>query len=98
MVHCGSTGREPAGCQMWSQATRNHMSLLDLPQSGWRIVDGKLECDWEFCRSYSKCTSAPDTQQGDPIELVEVEEEELLHDSIHRDAYGEEWVEGRWVG
>ena len=32
---------------MWSQATSNNMSLLDLTQYGWRTVDGKLECDWE---------------------------------------------------
>ena len=38
--------------------------------------------------------SAPGTQQESPIELVEVEEEELLHDSVLRDAYGEECVQG----
>ena len=32
---------------MWIQATSNHMSLLDITQYGWRIVDGKLDCDWE---------------------------------------------------
>ena len=32
---------------MWNQAARNHMRLLDITQYGWKIVDGKLECDWE---------------------------------------------------
>ena len=32
---------------MWSQANQNHMTLLDLSEYGWVIVDGKLECDWE---------------------------------------------------
>ena len=32
---------------MLSQATSSHMSLLDFIEYGWRIVDGKLGCDWE---------------------------------------------------
>ena len=32
---------------MWTQATQNHMTLLDLTQHGWKVVEGKLECDWE---------------------------------------------------
>ena len=32
---------------MWNQAASNHMRLLDLTQYGWKIVDGKLECDWD---------------------------------------------------
>ena len=32
---------------MWKQAVSNHMRVLDLTQHGWKIVDGKLECDWE---------------------------------------------------
>ena len=32
---------------MWNQAACNSMALLDLTQYGWKIVDGKLECDWE---------------------------------------------------
>ena len=32
---------------MWNQAASNHMRLLDLSQYCWKIVDGKLECDWE---------------------------------------------------
>ena len=32
---------------MWSQAIQNHISLLDLTQYRWKIVEGKLECDWE---------------------------------------------------
>ena len=24
-----------------------YMRLLDLTQYGWKIIDGKLECDWE---------------------------------------------------
>ena len=25
----------------------NHVTLLDLTQYGWKVIDGKLECDWE---------------------------------------------------
>ena len=32
---------------MWSQALQNHMTLLDLTQYGWMVVEEKLECDWE---------------------------------------------------
>ena len=32
---------------MWNQAASNHMRVLDLIQYGWKIVGGKLECDWE---------------------------------------------------
>ena len=32
---------------MWNQDASNHMRLLDLTQYCWKIVDGKLECDWE---------------------------------------------------
>ena len=128
---------------MWSQATRNHMALLDLTQYGWKIVQGKLECDWESdenqtavseqvgllfrgcsCCSVTACStrhcscvkkgskcgpgcrckncsnsvnsnfvaSVPGTQQHSPVELLEVEQEELLQDELLRREYGEEWV------
>ena len=126
---------------MWSQATQKHMSLLDLTQYGWKVVEGKLECDWESdenqtavrervgllfrgcsCSSVTACstrrcgcvkkgskcgpgcrckncsntvnvvTSAPGTQQHNPVELLEVEQEELLHDDLLRMEYGEECV------
>ena len=32
---------------MWNQDASNHMRLLDLTQYCWKIVDRKLECDWE---------------------------------------------------
>ena len=32
---------------MWSQAAHNQMTLLDLSQCGWNIVDDQLECDWD---------------------------------------------------
>ena len=38
--------------------------------------------------------TAPGTQQENPTELVEVEEEELLHDSVLTNAYGLECMEG----
>ena len=127
---------------MWSQATQNHMSLFDLTQYGWKVVEGKLECDWESdenqkairervgllfrgcsCSSVTACStchcgcvkkgskcgpgcrckncsntingivSAPGTQQHNLVELLEVEQEELLHDDILRMEYGEECIE-----
>ncbi len=125
---------------MWSQATQNHMTLLDLTQYGWKVVEGKLECDWESnenqtairerigllfrgcsCSSTTACStrrcscvkkgsrcgpgcrckncnntvnviaSAPGTQHC-PVELLEVEQEELLQDSLLRMEYDEEVV------
>ena len=35
------------GFNMWSHALQNHMTLLDLTQYGWMVVEEKLECDWE---------------------------------------------------
>ena len=32
---------------MWNQAAGNRMRLLDITQYGWKIVGGRLECDWE---------------------------------------------------
>ena len=32
---------------MWSQAIQNHLTLLDLTQYGWKVVEGRLVCDWE---------------------------------------------------
>ena len=126
---------------MWSQATLNHMTLLDLTQYGWKVVEGRLECDWESeenqtavrerigllfrgcsCSSVTACSicrcgcvkkgskcgpgcrckncsntgnvvaSAPGTQLHSPVELLEVEQEELLHDELLRREYGEECV------
>ena len=36
---------------MWNQAARNHVRLLDISQYGWKITDGKLECDWELAEN-----------------------------------------------
>ena len=45
---------------MWNQAASNHMRLLDLTQYGWKIVDGKPECDWESVGNRgSETTSGP---------------------------------------
>ena len=119
---------------MWNQAARNHMRLLDITQYGWKIVDGKLECDWESvenreavrqqvgllfrgcsCSSVTACStrrcscvkkgnkcgpgcrckncgntpSGTGTQQQSSDALVEIEEEELLHDDSLRREYGE---------
>ena len=40
----------------------------------------------------SNVASAPGTQQHSPMELLEVEQEELLQDELLRREYGEEWV------
>ena len=119
---------------MWNQAGRNHVRLLDMTQYGWKIVDGKLECDWESvenreavreqlgvlfrgcscssviacstrqcgcfkkgnkcgpgcrCKNCSNTLSAKGTQQPSSNALVEVEEDELLHDNSLRRTYGE---------
>ena len=115
--------------------------LSEVAQYGWKVVEGKLECDWESdenqtavrervgllfrgcsCSSVTACstrrcgcvkkgskcgpgcrckncsntvnvvTSAPGTQQHNPVELLEVEQEELLHDDLLRMEYGEECV------
>ena len=42
------------------------------------------------CCNY--CTSTPGTQQNNPVELLEVEQEELLQDDALRREYDEEWV------
>ena len=34
-------------CWVWNTRLPVIMRLLDLTQYGWKIVDGKLECDWE---------------------------------------------------
>ena len=107
------------------------MRLLDLTQYCWKIVDGKLECDWESvenreavryqldllfrgcscssvtacstrrcscvqkgnkCGTGCRCSNAPSvtgTQQQSSDELVQMEEEELLHDDSLRKEYGE---------
>ena len=42
------------------------------------------------CCNY--CTSTPGTQQNSPVELLEVEQEELLQDDAFGREYDEEWV------
>ena len=107
------------------------MRLLDLTQYGWKIIDGKLECDWESvgnretvrqqvgllfrgcscsrvgtrrcgcvkkgnkcgpgcrCKNCSNSPSPTSTQQQSSDELVEIEEEELVHDDSLRRECGE---------
>ena len=126
---------------MWSQATENQLTLLDLTNYGWKIVEGKLVCDWVSsenqtairervallfrgcsCSSTTACStrscscvkkgsrcgpgcrckncstsintvaSIPGTQQHNPVELHDIEQEELLHDELLRMEYGEEVV------
>ena len=115
---------------MWSQATQNQLTLLDLKKYGWKVVEGKLMCDWESsenrrairervgllfrgcsCSSATACSTrhcscvkkgcrcgpgcrckncsntvanVPGTQQHNTVELLEVEQEELLHDELLR--------------
>ena len=126
---------------MWSQATQNQLTLIDLTKYGWKIVEGKLVCDLESsenqaairervgllfrdcsCSSITACSTCrcscvkkgsrsgpgcrykncsnsintvaniPGTQQHNPVELHEIEQEELLHRELLRMEYGEEVV------
>ena len=135
---------------MWSQATKNQMVLLDLTQCGWKIVDDKLEIDWESDENLSavrervgllfrgcscssvkacstrrcgcvkkgckcgpgcrckNCSNVPNlsntvtvetsvhggthVQQCSSIELLEVEQEELLHNELIRMEHMEEFI------
>ena len=47
LMPCGTTGSEHAGFLTCGIRMPVITRLLDLPQYGWKIVDGKLECDWD---------------------------------------------------
>ena len=44
------------------------------------------------CNAGSAVASTPGTQQQSPVEILEVKQDELLHDNSLSREYGEEWV------